>query len=408
MSSALSSPFLTHHNSLPAPTLNTWATLWAVFLSLTWLFPNHYLPWTAFHSEAWVALISGMAVIPFLLLSKAPVLCPRIALLVLGLMLVPAFQFALGLLPFAGQAWIVAAYMLGLFLAILCGMRWEKERPGEMPAALFLAIGIACIFSVGLQLYQWLHLDGLEIYSMGINGARPYGNLGQPNQLGSLLLLGLLACAWGVNKKKISPLPAMLMAGFLLFGIALTQSRTAWLGILLLLIMSWIWRKHWHSQKIPWAITYLSVGFMAISFAIPWISESLYLQDVQIREIKLGQDNPRIAAWSLFADAILQRPWTGYGWAPLGHAQLAVATVHPPLEMTFQHAHNLFLDLMLWCGVPLGLSASLLILWWLISVIKRVGSIDNAILVAFILVLGNHSMLEFPLYYAYFLCRRDL
>lgn len=29
--------------------------VWAVFLSLGWLLPNHYLPWIAFHTDAWIA-----------------------------------------------------------------------------------------------------------------------------------------------------------------------------------------------------------------------------------------------------------------------------------------------------------------------------------------------------------------
>src|SRR5690606_38099822 len=36
------------------------ALLFVIALSLTWLLPNHYRPWQAFHSDAWAAFVCGL------------------------------------------------------------------------------------------------------------------------------------------------------------------------------------------------------------------------------------------------------------------------------------------------------------------------------------------------------------
>ena len=43
-----------------------WLTAWSVTLGVGWLLPNHYLPWSAFHLDFWVACavaLAGLAVI---------------------------------------------------------------------------------------------------------------------------------------------------------------------------------------------------------------------------------------------------------------------------------------------------------------------------------------------------------
>jgi hypothetical protein len=34
-----------------------WLAVWTGTLVLGWLLPNHYRPWIAFHSDAWIAAV---------------------------------------------------------------------------------------------------------------------------------------------------------------------------------------------------------------------------------------------------------------------------------------------------------------------------------------------------------------
>lgn len=383
-----------------------WLGVWASVLSLAWLVPNHYPPWASFHADAWSAVIMALASAAVIMRSQASTQWHGITVLVALLACVPWLQYSAGLISFAGQAWMSTAYLLGLLLAMLTGQRWERACPDQLANGLFWAIGLASVLSVNLQLQTWLVLmeTGIfDLWSMGLEGARPYANIGQPNQLATLLLWGLLAGAWGYHSNKISAPVALLLAGFLLLGIALTQSRTAWLGLSFLLLASWIWRRHWRSRWVPWAATGLFVFFWAYPPLLKALADALLLgaEPSYFRAQLQGELRP--LAWRIFVDAALSRPWFGYGWSEVGHAQLTVVADFPPLYATFAHSHNLFLDLVLWLGLPLGIAVSVALLWWFVSTMRAVSNAKDAILLMFLGVIGIHAMLELPLHYAYFL-----
>lgn len=319
----------------------------------------------------------------------------------------PFVQFATGLLPFSGQAWLYTAFVLGLLMALLVGAGWEAATPGKAADGLFLAIGIAALASVGMQLRQWFGLaeDGVEmtIWTAEFTPGRPSANLGQPNQLATLLLWAVLGCAWAVLRKQARIGYAVLATMFLLFGVALTQSRVAFMAILLITLCAWAWRRFLPSRG-PWVVTLLCVYFLVCALSLQHLSD-LFGLDVQIRSVSLGGGSTelRLKAYRLFLDAVSQRPWWGFGWDQLAVAQLAVAQNHGTLSSFFQHSHNLFLDLVLWCGIPIGGVVILALVGWILRAAWKVNSREDMVLVLFIMVVGLHAMVELPLHYAYFL-----
>ncbi len=389
------------------PPLTTfWLGLWTCGLSLAWLIPNHYPPWAAFQSDAWTAIMLGLASAAVILRSRAPTQWHASAALVALLACVPWLQYSAGLIPFAGQAWISSAYLFGLLLALLTGQLWEQSCPDQLADGLFVAIGIASVLSVHLQLQTWLGVIGtgiLDIWSMGLVGERPYANIGQPNQLSTLLIWGLLACAWGFAKHKVRAPVALLLAAFLLFGIALTQSRTAWLGLTFMLVATWAWRKLWGSKWVPWTVTGLFAYFWSCPLILKWLNRVLLLGSEPSYFRVHFEDETRHLAARLFTQAALDRPWFGYGWSEIGPAQLSMAADFPSLGMTYGHSHNLFLDLILWVGLPLGMLVSVALLRWFWTYARTATTATDAILVMFLGIVGIHAMVELPLHYAYFL-----
>jgi O-antigen ligase len=368
--------------------------------------PNHYPPWASFHADAWACVVIALASAAVIIRCQAAAQWHGSTVLVALLACVPWLQYSAGLISFAGQAWMSTAYLLGLLLALLTGQRWERAGPDQLANGLFWAIGLASVVSVNLQLQTWLGLidTGIfDLWSMGLAGGRPYANIGQPNQLATLLLWGLLAGAWGYSSEKISAPVALLLASFLLLGIALTQSRTAWLGLTFLLLASWAWRRVWRSKWVPWVVTGLFVFFWACPPLLKAMADALLLgaEPSYFRAPLQGELRP--LAWRIFVDAAVSRPWLGYGWQEVSGAQLAVAADFPPLYATFAHAHNLFLDLVLWLGLPLGIFVSAYLFWRFASWMRAVANAKDAILMMFLGVIGIHAMLELPLHYAYFL-----
>lgn len=378
-----------------------WLALWAGTLAFGWVLPNHYRPWIAFHADAWNAALLLLAGAAVLMRARGPLALHRITALAALLIGIPWLHYGFGLLLQPGVAWISSIYMVGFFLALLIGAHWELSSPGQLGDGLFLAIGIAAVLSVGLQLQQWLQVDGLELWKLGGGPQRPSANLGQPNQLATLLLWGVLAAAWGLVRHRLSGWTALLLTAYLLFGIALTGSRTAWVGVALLVGATWWWRHLWGSARLPWIATGLGLYFVFCIAIQNWwwhVSQGTVPGDLVRMSGEL-----RPLAWAVFLDAAWQRPFLGYGWNQTALAQMAVATEHPPLHIVFSYSHNLFLDLVLWCGIPLGLLLSFILLGWFWRRLRAVQAAENAVLLLLLLVVANHAMLELPLHYAYFL-----
>ncbi len=381
-----------------------WPVMWALLLQLAWLLPNHYPPWTSFHQDAWSATVVLIGAVVVILLRQAATPVFGIALLAGALALAPGLQFAAGLIRSAGNTWVSTAYLLGFTLAILVGTRWERARAGHLADYLFMAIFIAAILSVALEFNQWLGMDRLDMWAMGGWYGRPYANFGQPNQLATFLLWGLLALGWAYVRGQIRGWIVFAAALYLLFGIALTASRAAWVGLFVVVALTWYWRALWPDRRAPWVVTGLGLYFIVCVMSTTWLSVELVgATTAYSSEIARKSGEARPAIWAMFIDAATRQPWFGHGINQVGQAQLSVALDHRPMHTYYAHAHNLFLELILWLGIPVGLAISGWLAWWGWRRFRAVASAENAVLVLFLLVVANHAMLELPLHYAYFL-----
>lgn len=381
----------------------SWPGVWAIVLALGWLLPNHYPPWIAFHTDAWTAWMFVLAGFPLILAFRDQIDWNWLTIVSALAVPIPVIQYEVGLLVFSGQAWISTAYLLGFLLSLLVGARWERNRPGQAMNALFFAVGLAAVISVGMQLYQWLSLSGLDTWIVGTAGNRPNANLIQPNQMATFLLWALIAVAWSVHQKAIGLPVALFVSMYLLFGLALTQSRTAMVALALITVASWYWRALWYSRRNLWIGLFLLTFFAACLLGIRPLNEAMLLDQPLGLLNRSDSFELRLSAYSLFLDALQQRPLSGYGWTTLAPVQLSIAENHVGLYGFFQQSHNVFLDLLLWVGIPVGALISIALILWLCRQVRRVKHTEDALLVLFIGVVGWHAMVELPLQYAYML-----
>lgn len=381
-----------------------WLCAWSLTLAVAWLLPNHYLPWTAFHSEFAVAIVLALACGAVIFRVRSHFAWHRATVLTGFLIFLPWVQMALGMIDFVGTAWIYSLYLLGLLLALLMSAEWELASPGQLADGLFLAIGLAALASVGMQLHQWLGLDGLEVWVMPDHFGRPFANFGQPNQLATFLLWGLLALAWGWARGHVGAVVATGAALYLLFGLALTHSRTGWLATTMLVPAFWYWRRQWPNPRLPWVVTALALCFFAFAAFLGELRAFLLLAEHHdlVDPIRMSTET-RPTIWALFIDAILRQPMWGYGWGQTLAAQTSVAVDHPSLGSAFGYAHNIFIEFIVWSGIPIGVMLSLSIVVWLWRCFRGVRDPKDVLLLLFLLVVFNHAMLELPLHYAYML-----
>lgn len=383
-----------------------WLTVWALSLSVIWLIPVHFPPWSTYGADLWTGVMVLIAGCSLLIRSRLSWVWDGLSCWCAVLTMLPWLQWLSGLLPFAGQAWVSSGYMLGFLLALLIGAQWEAHSPGQLIAALCGAIMLAAIVSVGLQLYVWLYLadDGaLGLWALGDTGNRPSANLGQPNQLATLLIWGLLSCLWAYSRGALGALGAICLAVYLILGLSLAQSRTGFVAVTVTLMAIWWRQKQWSARQLPWVATGLYVFMLACPTVLRWLGDSLLLgrEDVLIRGIQVGES--RLDAWRLFVQAILEQPLMGYGWTEVSSAQISIAEQLPRLGGIFSHSHNLFLDLMLWCGIPVAVLTMVILFRWFWLKHKALQQTEDHILYWMLVIIGIHAMLEFPLQYAYFL-----
>ncbi|MFY8043271.1 MAG: hypothetical protein ACOVOD_10115, partial [Rhodoferax sp.] len=242
--------------------------LLSLALSIAWLLPNHTPPWTAFHSEAWASII--ITIVSAICLFNSKRIAIGHASLFIGLLaFIPFFQYLTGQIHFFGIAWMSGLYLFGLMMAIVIGENWEKNSAGQCGNFLFLAILNAATISVFIQIAQLNEIQGLDPWVLNIvSEGRYYANLAQPNQLGSLLILALIAVSLFWNTGKYSTTFAVIHSVFIIFGVYLTGSRTAYLNLAILALAVFVYRAKFQS-KIFVALAAF-VGFLAALYLVVW------------------------------------------------------------------------------------------------------------------------------------------
>lgn len=377
-----------------------------LFFTLSWLAYDHYQPWINFHSE-WLAFVGLAGLLASVLLHRpGPVVLPRAAGWEALVIALPWLQYLAGISFFAGDALMSSLYLSGLLAAVFVG--YSFSRFGVDNSALGLmglmhSLWLAAMVSAAIGLAQWLHVDGaLGMYVVQSDiGDRAMGNLGQPNQLATLLLMGMAAYAYVFERQVIGRFTFLLGIGFMTGVLILTQSRA---GMLSLLVMAayLIWRKTALKSRLSGkAVACWAACFLIGTLALPSLSEFFQLGDV--RSIQDGEPiSQRWRMWQQIAYAVAQSPWVGYGWnqTPAAHAAGAIAF---PGSVPYTYAHNFVMDMLAWNGLPLGLLITGVITYWFVTRLLASVRLDAVHAMSCLLPLAVHSMLEYPFTYAYFL-----
>jgi hypothetical protein len=195
---------------------------------------------------------------------------------------------------------------------------------------------------------------------------------------------------------------AVLLALFLLGGVTLTQSKMAFVAVLFAIPFALVTQRFGVRRTSVWIVLGLTAAFLAMTWLLAQ-TNSAASQGAGAAILQSDSSHQRLAAYRLFIDAAFKAPWAGYGWSQTALAQVYVAAGHPSLGSMFMQTHNLFLDLVIWCGLPLGLVISVAVVGWFLDKVRKSDSLDTALLLAFVAAVGWHAMVELPLHYAYFL-----
>ncbi len=386
----------------------TLALIAAILISLAWLMPIHYRPWVTYTGElyAFFALFALAAI--FL---KEKIKLPVIGLPLVLLTCVPLVQFVLGHVFFASTTMMTSIFVLSFWLASGLGYNlsigeYKREDTFTYLSYVFLISGTV----TGLiAICQWTNLDSVLPGMVNISGSqRPYANFAQPNNMATFLVMALMSCLYLYEKKKIQTKWLFACAAVIVIGVALSQSRTAWVAaIAIMLYLAFyqykgIIRLKWY-YSTAWFIFFISC-IVAFPLLSQLAAQAIDADVVQSRDVvaRATGDMSRLAIWQQMLAAIQAQPWFGYGWYQTSVAFVSISdTVQGPVWI--RSAHNFILDFLLWNGLIIGLPFLAYFGYLGYQLQRWVNTPESVIGILMMGAFLTHAMFEFPQHYAYFL-----
>lgn len=384
-------------------------------VGLMWVLPflnyRHAYPLTTFYQEWWSALLGVMALT--LLITRdfweQPEI-PRIAQLPVALIGVVLAQSGLGKVAYFDQSLLYILYLLFAALLMLLGARL-RDCLGiaklSMVLAIFLLAGAELSALIGvLQQFHWhTALDSVIVRKIS---SSVYGNIAQPNHFANYIALGMISLGLLYQLQKLRAVQVALLAMPLLFVMTLSGSRSSWLYLLMMAGLAWWWARNDARQRPLLHYSLLLIagfGIMHLIVQMPFVAGAeSSVNTVQ----RLFGDNAsggiRLFLWREASLMFMQSPWLGVGFGQFAwqHFQL-LPSLHPSgIVGLYNNAHNLIFQLAAEAGIA-GLLALFLSLGvWLFGL--RRATLDEAHWwgYAALGVLAIHSLLEYPLWYTYF------
>jgi hypothetical protein len=428
---------------------------------LSTLLAYNVSPSTTFFNQAlalagWGALVWALALAPRQVrwASVGPVLA-ALALVALGAVL-PGGAGAQDFSLVAGAVGLCAAAAV-----LLRSGQAAAAGPLALPVAraffgAWVLVGVLHAAVALVQVFAPVLADGDWIASSSVAG-RAVGNLRQPNHLSSLMLWAAIALvAWLELRREMqtsgereeqheehlnghreghgedqraddglavaqgagrafnalrSPRGVLVLAvvvmALFIWAVVLTASRTGLVGVVLLALWGLADRRL--SRPARWLLLATPLMYAAAWGGMAWWAQlSAHTFGGQQRLAEGDVSGSRLRIWADALQLIAAHPWAGVGW---GNFNFAWSLTPFPQRHTafFDHTHNLPLQLAVELGLPLALLICGLLLWALVQAGRRAWVAPGAASAAgrsalmMVLLIGLHSLLEYPLWYAYFL-----
>jgi hypothetical protein len=337
-------------------------------------------------------------------------------------------------------AWLVAslvwvpqvvdrALTMGLVASLMCV--WLMAAVGRRAAVdesllrwLAAALLAAAVISAVLGVLQYLGLA--RELSPWVNQplkGDAFANLRQRNQFASLTSLGLAALlGWVAARAKVQDMTprcwglAFVLLNVLAAGVASSVSRTGAVQWVLVgvLMAFWGWRSVKQDAAFVKGLVWLSLAAPVLvvvwSVLMPWVALQTtgeWGASMILRVTGQAQDyaacGGRRVLWANVLALIAQHPWLGWGWGETDYAHFMTGYSSLRFCDMLDNAHDFPLHLALEFGVPFALAVMVLIGVWIVRRTPwREQHAWRVMAWCLMVVLGLHSMLEYPLWYGPF------
>ncbi len=387
----------------------------ALLCVLPFLQPYHRFPLTSFYSE-WLAFACGLGVLAVLLERRgwSNAELPWAALPLFGLAALAIIHGVAGWSPYFGQALLGALYLVWAGLLVIAA-RALLRSCGMETVCTAVAAGLAAgaLLSAVIGLIQHFNLvTPLDPYITRPQSSVIFGNLAQPNHFAAQVTLGLFSAAHLHSRGRL-PLPAAAVLVLpLLFVLGLSGSRSVWLYLFAAFAFALRLRLGGDDPRarrlLIWSGLFIILYYLLqVCAGLGWFAPPQREAVTSLERLFSGAASvsDRIGLWQAALAIAAEHPVAGVGWGAFAGEYFrylaASGGLAPP--GLYNNVHNLPLQLLAETGIA---GAALLLVpagWGLLRALKARPDSAHWWLWATLGVFAIHSLLEYPLWYAYFL-----
>lgn len=383
--------------------------LLALAITLPFLGSHHYLPIPTFHQE-WLAGVLGLAAaLTLALASNRTWHVPHTAMLPLALVGLLWLQAAVGLDVRFESSLIASLYLVWAFLLMLATRciadDLGRDRTSELLAGALLAGALLLAFTGALQRWApWLGMPWI------FPSETIKGNVAQPNNFADYLWLGIAAACWLVAMRRLHALFLLITLPALIGLSLMSGSRSVYLytaALTLWLLLCSRARPDGDRRRWLWLAATLPPLLLALQWMIG-VLDNGSVATAQRLAAQGSYDPVRATLWRAALDIFSDHPLLGAGFDSFSRLFFLRIESYPINGVGIpEHSHNLLTEFAAEFGVA-GLALLAVGCALLVRSVRR--CIDDATMLAggILLVLGIHSLLEYPLWYAYFLATAAL
>lgn len=387
----------------------------AAMATVPFLHPRHYNPIPSFWSEWW-AFAFGLGFSALLLIRPSawrPFGLPAVAVIPVAFLATALVQYFAGRWYFV-EPWLMQAiYLLWAALLMLAARSFVARR-GLQPlamtlAAALLAGALANTAAAALQFHNVGYRSGWVFVRLG---GVSYSNLGQANHFNHQLWLAIGSLCYLHARERCRLAIALAALLLLLIAATMSTSKSILLYAVALTALAGFMRWKCGDSAAARRLFRLTLPLLPLILLLQWGVAQLGIA---------GGDNLPLATQRLFSQVagyqirwrLAQSAWEVFLHAPLLGAGIGTLPWQFFLSNTrfalgagpavAEHAHNLPLQLLAEYGiVPVAIMFWLLGRW-AIAMARRPWQAEQWWLVSLLAVAAIHSMLEYPLWYSFFL-----
>ena len=382
--------------------------IFCLALLAAWVLPLHLPPWVSWHKEVLVLFALNFWLVAVFVRRMASggwrctISLPSSISCPVALIGVAVVQYASGLLVFGGDAIVLVLYFFYSAAALSLGFRRAQQE--EVVKTIAITFLVGGVLSVGIALAQAFTVWSDSPFVASLHSLRrPGANLAQANHLATLLVFSWASLVFLHLNNVVGRLTLVIATGWLVLGVAVTESRTGLVSLCLLMGWCFIYRNSICSKLSMAAIAAGAMFYLACLIYWPAFLQCYWMDAMAGGSASINLTaGTRIVVWPQLWEAVMLRPWLGWGLLGVASAHNSVLHNYSQAD-AFSYAHSIALDGLIGVGIPLALLAFSALIFWIKKRIRALHDPVTWYCFAVALPLGVHSMLEYPFAYSFLL-----